>query len=702
MRMVLKPSLVAMAIAIGAAPAVAQFPTISVTPGSGATVNTLPNAGQATKANSLSVTMASDQGELGTVRLLGSLPAFASTPAFSISGSLPAFAVPPGVAQSGSWNVGVIGTLPAFGAVPTFKIDQSTPGTTNLVQIGATLPAFAAPPTVNLGTLNGAASAANQPSNASIGSTTSGQTGNLQMGAVTGSAPVYTSGQTNPLSLTTAGALRTDSSSMTQPISVTSLPLPSGAATAAKQPAPGTAGTPSADVLTVQGATSMTALKVDGSSFTQPVSGTVTANAGTNLNTSALALENGGNLATLASGVLSQGSATLGQKGTLEFGAVTTSAPTYTTGQSSPLSMTTAGALRTDGSATTQPVSGVVTANLGTLNGAATEATTSAINAKFGSLGQKAMVGSAPVVIASDQSAVPTKLQDGAGNALTSKMAGAERAVSVAIVDGSGNQVTAFGGSGGTASTLGSAVPTQGTAVGFQDIAGNLVTARTFNLNTGGSQQVLGASLRRSAAGGSVEVIGQTTMANSLPIAIASDQSAISMKIDQTTGGTTNRVQAGKSVITKTILGSAQTYTVSGTNLVSIGGLLTIPVFENANQGGTLTKLRISIDNATALTPNLYLFVYHDIPTSTTCTNGSNFDDGTDSAKLVGIYNMVPAPLTNLSSVVTSTHVDFDLATAIVNTNTNPSVNIYACLTTGTTVTLGSNSISLLTFVALN
>lgn len=53
--------------------------------------------------------------------------------------------------------------------------------------------------------------------------------------------------------------------------------LPTGAATAAKQPALGTAGTPSADVITVQGVTSMTPLKVDGSGVTQPVSGTVTA-----------------------------------------------------------------------------------------------------------------------------------------------------------------------------------------------------------------------------------------------------------------------------------------------------------------------------------------------------------------------------------------------------------------------------------------
>ena len=60
----------------------------------------------------------------------------------------------------------------------------------------------------------------------------------------------------------------------TQPISAASLPLPSGAATAAKQPALGTAGSASSDVLTVQGIASMTPLKVDGSGVTQPVSGT--------------------------------------------------------------------------------------------------------------------------------------------------------------------------------------------------------------------------------------------------------------------------------------------------------------------------------------------------------------------------------------------------------------------------------------------
>lgn len=52
--------------------------------------------------------------------------------------------------------------------------------------------------------------------------------------------------------------------------------LPTGAATAAKQPALGAAGAASADVITVQGIASMVALKVDGSAVTQPVSGTLT------------------------------------------------------------------------------------------------------------------------------------------------------------------------------------------------------------------------------------------------------------------------------------------------------------------------------------------------------------------------------------------------------------------------------------------
>lgn len=55
-------------------------------------------------------------------------------------------------------------------------------------------------------------------------------------------------------------------------VTVSSSVLPTGAATAAKQPALGTAGTASADVITVQGKAAMTPLLTDGSATTQPVS----------------------------------------------------------------------------------------------------------------------------------------------------------------------------------------------------------------------------------------------------------------------------------------------------------------------------------------------------------------------------------------------------------------------------------------------
>lgn len=107
-----------------------------------------------------------------------------------------------------------------------------------------------------------------------------------------------------------------------------------------------------------QGAGGASAWKIDGSAVTQPISGTVTANIGT---TNGLALD-----ATVSGLQVSQGSTTSGQKGSLVQGAVTTAAPTYTTAQTSPISLTTAGALRTDSSGTTQPISGTVTANAGT------------------------------------------------------------------------------------------------------------------------------------------------------------------------------------------------------------------------------------------------------------------------------------------------------------------------------------------------
>jgi hypothetical protein len=114
---------------------------------------------------------------------------------------------------------------------------------------------------------------------------------------------------------------------------VSSSALPSGASTAAKQPALGIAGTASADVITVQGITSMTPLLVNGSGVTQPVSGTVaisgTVTVGSHAVTNAgtfLVQENGAALtalqliddaiATIGSAITTKGNAIAGTDGT--------------------------------------------------------------------------------------------------------------------------------------------------------------------------------------------------------------------------------------------------------------------------------------------------------------------------------------------------------------------------------------------------
>lgn len=123
-------------------------------------------------------------------------------------------------------------------------------------------------------------------------------------------------------------SLKVDGSAVTQPVSAASLPLPTGAATSAKQPALGTAGTASTDVITVQGITSMTPLLV-----------TNTTNASTNL------VQLNGTTVDTNSGNKSAG--------TLRV--------TLATDQ---IQLTNA--LKVDGSAVTQPISGSVTATQAT------------------------------------------------------------------------------------------------------------------------------------------------------------------------------------------------------------------------------------------------------------------------------------------------------------------------------------------------
>src|SRR5215831_13828206 len=254
--------------------------------------------------------------------------------------------------------------------------------------------------------------------------------------------------------------------------------LPSGAATSAKQPALGVAGTPSTDVLTVQGATSMTPLKVDGSGVTQPISGSVSITGNVNAVQSGVwtvavsgtvSVVQGGNFTTRVVGnsgntvdfPSTQNQTTPGAA--ILIGAEFNSVPTtISNGNSSPLQLDSS-------------------ANL-------------LVNVKTGA------------VSATQSGTWSVRTQDGSGNALTSATRGTQQALSVQIVDGSGNQITTFGGSGGTSSNLNSAVPTAATAAGFSD-GSNMQMARVFDGDTGaGVQYSLGVLLKTPSSGGAVDI----------------------------------------------------------------------------------------------------------------------------------------------------------------------------------------------------
>lgn len=159
------------------------------------------------------------------------------------------------------------------------------------VSLTGTLPAFAATPTFNLGTLNGASTAANQATEITSLSTIATNTGSNATAA----------NQASVIGSKAAGTAATNS------------------------------------VLT-GGVYNSSALTL------------------TNGQQAALQFDANGNLkiniiAGASSGAVAQGSTTSGQTGGLTQAAVTTSAPTYTTAQTSPLSLTTGGALRVDDSA---------------------------------------------------------------------------------------------------------------------------------------------------------------------------------------------------------------------------------------------------------------------------------------------------------------------------------------------------------------
>lgn len=363
-------------------------------------------------ANGVAAPTSSDQ--IGGVDSLGKLqPASIVSGALKVDGSA--------VTQPVSGSVSV-SNLPASQTVNGSVSVSNFPATQNVNVTNASLPieggnltavkidgsAVTQPVsgtvTANAGTGTFAVSAASLPLPSGASTAANQATGNATLSAISGQIPatldvsgnlkVHEQGTATVSGTVTANvqggnatAVKVDGSAVTQPVSAAALPLPSGAATSAKQPALGIAGTPSSDVITIQGAAGMTALKVDGSATTQPVSGSVSvsnfpASQNVNVTNASIPVE-GGNLTAVkvdGSGVtqpisaaalpLPSGASTAANQATANsslstIATNTTGAATaanQTTGNSSLSSIdgkisTTLNGVKVDGSAVTQPVS---------------------------------------------------------------------------------------------------------------------------------------------------------------------------------------------------------------------------------------------------------------------------------------------------------------------------------------------------------
>ncbi len=181
-------------------------------------------------------------------------------------------------------------------------------------------------------------------------------------------------------------------------------------------------------------------VSVDDNGASLTVDGTVTANAGTGFVSVQTedAASAGGETGTMILGVRND-SATSKTSADGDFSAIATDSA----GRVGIADL--GGAISVDDNGSSLTVDGTVTANAGTGSFTVAQATAGNLNATV--VQATAANLNATVVQSTAASLLATvNNRDGSGNALTSALRGSERALSVQLVDASGNQVTSFGG----------------------------------------------------------------------------------------------------------------------------------------------------------------------------------------------------------------------------------------------------------------
>jgi len=542
------------------------------------------------------------------------------------------------------------------------------------------------------------------------------------------------------LSLTTAGLLRVDGSNVTQPVSGTvtanagtgnftvvqstasnlRAQTSSESATAAAPPANATyvgglvttaveSGLTNNDLYPLS-LTTAGLLRVDGSNVTQPVSGTVTANAGTGNFTVVQATA--ANLNATVTGTITANAGT-GNFNNASVGATAATPPadaTYvgglvttavesglTNNDMYPLSLTTAGLLRVDGSNVTQPVSGTVTANAGTGNFTVVQATAANLNAtvtgtitanagtgNFNNASVSATATAAPGSATFVGGLVTTATESGLTNndiyALSLTTTGLLRVDGSNVTQPVSGTVTANAGTGtftvgqATAANLNATVVGSGNFTVVQPTASNLNATVVGNTAAGSGSATNLVTVQGNAGGTPIPVTGTLTAStdgyattssptylnntfNPLSLTLAGALRVDGSAVTQPVSGTVTANQGGTWTTTVTQATAANlnaTVTANGNfNNASVGATASAPPVDATYVGGLVTTAVES-----GLTNNdMY-------PLSLTTTgllrvDGSNVTQpvsGTVTANAgTGNFTVVQATAANLNATVTGT-----------------------------------------------
>ncbi len=311
-------------------------------------------------------------------------------------------------------------------------------------------------------------------------------------------------------------------------------------------------------------------VSVDDNGASLTVDGTVTANAGTGFVSVQTedAASAGGETGTMILGVRND-SATSKTSADGDFSAIATDSA----GRVGIADL--GGAISVDDNGSSLTVDGTVTANAGTGSFTVAQATAGNLNAT--------------VVQSTAASLLATvNNRDGSGNALTSALRGSERALSVQLVDASGNQVTSFGG--GTQYTEDGASAGGETGTVFLGVRNDAATSKTSA--DGDFSAIATDSAGRvgiADLGGSVTVDGFSTVGGAAYVRLTDGTNTVTVNANgglEVTGGVAHdAVDAGNplklgAVAESSIVGTANVADGDRTNVYAdLDGVLVTKQF---------------------------------------------------------------------------------------------------------------------------